>query len=245
MKFGEFLSSIFARAADRFRSLWTDTPPPAGKDKDKDKKQHPVMKLSALKPTQIAVGMKQVALKQKVFRDLEKSPKKLKEFINDRPIRVVLGPGGQAYLIDRHHHALAMQREGFDEAPVQVTADYSKLSTADFWKKMEEMKYVHPKDANGVTRPVSEIPATLDGLQDDPYRSLAGFARNEGAFDKDMTPFVEFSWADFFRTRIPKELVTSDFDKALKQAVKLARSDDAAHLPGYILPKKDKGQKPK
>ena len=107
------------------------------------------------------------------------------------------------------------------------------------------MNYVYPYDENGKKREIGEIPDSLTKMKDDPYRALAGFARNEGAFKKDWTPFAEFKWADYFRKLIPKELVEKDFDKALKKAVDLARDPAASHLPGYIPPKKPGGPEKK
>lgn len=245
--FRDKIAGHFTRAARRF-AQWAglyaatgdETPIPAAKDKSKKPK---VIKLKHLKPTQIAVGMKQVELKQKRLRELEKDKNKdkLDDFILDRPIRVVLGPDGDAYVIDHHHLALALIREGHKTAPVLVEADYSHLPPAEFWQKMEDMHYVYPYDADGIKRSVDDIPDTLTEMQDDPYRALAGFARNDGAFKKDWTPFAEFKWADYFRALIPKALVEKDFDKALKKAVELARAPGASHLPGYIPPKKPPG----
>ncbi len=232
----EYLGEQFSRAAEGLKKIF-GTP---------DETSHPkVILLSKLKPTQITVGMRQVELKREQIRKLAKDPEKLTEFLLDRPIRVVLGPGGDAYVIDHHHLALALIREKHQSAPMQVDADYSRLSVGDFWKKMSEMKYMHPHDADGKLRPVSEIPATIEGLVDDPYRSLAGFARNAGAFKKVKTPFAEFEWADYFRTRISKEMLAEKFDKAVKLAVSIANDDAAKDLPGYQSPKKQGKQKPK
>jgi hypothetical protein len=43
-----------------------------------------------------------------------------------------------------------------------------------------------------------DLPKTVAGLIDDPFRSLAGELRRAGGFAKDTTPFSEFLWADFF-----------------------------------------------
>lgn len=230
---GDQLKDFFARAAASLQKAFT------GKGRFID------IPLEQLRPTQIAVGMRQVAEKQDKLQRLAKKPERLKEFLKDRPVRVVLGPGKKAYIIDRHHLGLALVLEGYKSAPVIVEEDFSRMSEENFWKKMEEKKYVHPYDSDGKKQPLSEIPETLEDLEDDPYRALAGFARNEGAFIKSMTPFAEFEWADYFRSRISRKLVENDFDKALKQAHKLARSDDAKDLPGYIPPKGKSGLTPK
>jgi len=240
-KFTDFITEPFKKAAQSLKHAFIC-------NNDNDPPEYPTeIELANLHPTQMAVGMKQVEFKQKGLRKLAGKKKELEKFILERPIRVVLGPGGQAYVIDHHHLALALVREGFTKAPVSVAADYSKMDEEEFWQKMQDMKYVYPYDADGKKRPFDDIPDKLTDLQDDPYRALAGYARNEGAFNKIKIPFSEFKWADYFRTRIPKDLVEKDFDAALEKAVELARYPDAKNLPGYIPPKNkpDKGRKHK
>jgi hypothetical protein len=69
---------------------------------------------------------------------------------------------------------------------------------------------------------------------DDPFRSLAGQLRRIGGFAKDITPFSEFLWADFFRRRIKRETAENEFVRALKIALKMARSKEASYLPGWV-----------
>lgn len=202
-------------------------------------KRRNVIELDLLKPTQITVGMLQVHHKQKRLKELVRRPSELIDFILVHPIRVVLGPSSKVYVIDHHHLALALIREKFETAPMDVDADFSTLTQTEFWKKMQARKFVHACDAHGCLRPISKIPDKLTELQDDPYRSLAGFAREAGAFNKVDIPFAEFLWADYFRVRIPLEVVKKSFHKALKHAIKMARHPEAKHLPGF----KPKGAK--
>jgi hypothetical protein len=53
-----------------------------------------------------------------------------------------------------------------------------------------------------------------------------------GGFKKSSAPFAEFRWADFFRTRISSDLIRQNMHKAVKKALKLARSQVACGLPG-------------
>jgi len=76
-------------------------------------------------------------------------------------------------------------------------------------------------------------------LKDDPFRSLAGELRRAAGFAKDTTPFSEFLWADFFRRRMKRSLVEQKFDAALKDALKLAKSQEAHYLPGWCGPSGD------
>jgi hypothetical protein len=76
-------------------------------------------------------------------------------------------------------------------------------------------------------------------LIDDPFRSLAGELRRAGGFAKDTTPFSEFLWADFLRRRLKGKSVERDFGRAVEQALQLAKSTAANHLPGWCGPVPD------
>jgi len=204
---------------------------------DKQSTQHHIITLSNLRPTQMTVGMLQVKHKRQQLRTFEKRPAELVGFILEHPIRVVLGPADKAYVIDHHHLALALVKEDFITAPMEIEDDYSSLSLKSFWKKLQAQQFVHPVDASGKYRSISALPNSLKHMEDDPYRSLAGFAREAGAFLKVGAPFAEFAWADYYRDCIRKKLLKKDFQDALDKAVKLARHKDASTLPGYIKPK--------
>ncbi len=102
--------------------------------------------LAHMKPTQMLVGMREVEEKQSRLRKAMKSPDDLKKYLKARPILVVMGPDDEAYIVDHHHLALALQREGFTEAPIEVLGDYSKLDHDAFQKKMLEKHYFYPYD---------------------------------------------------------------------------------------------------
>jgi hypothetical protein len=73
----------------------------------------------------------------------------------------------------------------------------------------------------------------VEGLKDDPYRSLAGELRRVGGYAKDTTPFSEFLWADLLRRRISRKSVEANFEKALEKALEIAKSKEAVYLPGW------------
>jgi len=107
------------------------------------------------------------------------------------------------------------------------------MSMPLFWRAMEAEGLCHFYDGNG--KRIQVLPKTLDNLQDDPYRSVAGLARKAGAFEKVDVPYTEFKWADFLRSRIPVAAITmSQLDQAIAQAAQLARSPEAEGLPGYL-----------
>ena len=190
--------------------------------------------ISRLRPTQLTVGMLEVKRKRKRLRALEKKPAEMVGFILETPIRVVLGPKDQAYVIDHHHLALALLKEDFKTAPMQIEADFSHLAPRVFWKRMKADNYVHLFNSRGKRKPLRSLPKSLRQLKDDPYRSLAGFVRAAGGYDKTPSPFAEFAWANFFRRRIDSESIREDLKKTVNECVGMACTPQAADLPGFV-----------
>lgn len=189
------------------------------------------IRVADLHPTQMTVGMREVIRKQK---ELAKEPKdKRHEYLQHHPIPLVLGPAGKSYLIDHHHLARALWDDDYEHAWGETVADLSQLEGAAFWREMEKRQWVYPHDTHGKIQPCSALPSQVSKLVDDPYRSLAAFARDEGAYIKSTTPFTEFAWANFFRTRIVIADTDTGFEEAVRKAVELAHGPSAAALPGY------------
>ena len=64
---------------------------------------------------------------------------------------------------------------------------------------MVEQYWVQLHDENGKGPHDSvDLPRTVEGFQDDPYRSLAAAVRDNGDFAKVPTPFVKLEWAICF-----------------------------------------------
>lgn len=190
--------------------------------------------VSDLRPTQITVGMREVAEKRKRWRDTP--VKKGEKFLGRHMIPVVLGPKQRHYVIDHHHLARALHDEGIKDVPITVIANLGKLDIDEFWSVMDNRSWMHPFDAEGRRRPYDDIPKSVTELVDDPFRSLAGELRRAGGFAKETAPFSEFLWADFLRRRLKRKMVERDFDQALERALALAKSRDANYLPGWCGP---------
>ncbi len=194
---------------------------------------HPVA-IEELRPTQITVGMREVEAKRREWRN--KKDRKAGEFLGRHMIPVILGPKDRHYVIDHHHLARALHEEGVKDVLVTVVANLSRLERGAFWFVLENRNWMHAFDDDGRRRGYEQIPKSVDGLVDDPFRSLAGELRLAGGFAKDTTPFSEFLWADFLRRRIKRKAVEQDFGRALKTALSLARSEEADYLPGWCGP---------
>lgn len=199
-------------------------------------------KIADLRPTQLTVGMREVRKKRLAWR--ERRPEAFEQFLSAHMVPAIAGPGGRKYLIDHHHLTLALLKEGVQSVFVSIVADFSRLDEVKFWNLMDFRGWTHPFDAKGRRQSWKELPKSVDGLVDDPYRSLAGELRSIGGFAKDTTPFSEFVWADFFRPRIDAKDLRGNFEAALAKAMELAKSPDADYLPGWCAAHKKKAKKP-
>jgi len=188
----------------------------------------------SLRPTQMTVGLREVEEKRQRWR-AHKS-KKQGELLGKHMIPVVLGPGKRHYVVDHHHLARALHEEGVEDVAVTVIADLSMVDRDAFWVVLDSRRWVYPYDSKGQRRGYDDLPKTVAGLKDDPFRSLAGQLRRVGGYAKDTTPFSEFLWADFLRRRLSRKAVDADFEKATEKALALAKSQDAIYLPGWCGP---------
>jgi hypothetical protein len=187
--------------------------------------------IRSLRPTQLTVGFAEVAEKKRRLAQLTAGERA--QFWEAHAIPAVRGPGGALFIIDHHHLGRAALEAGIPTGPVRLEQDLSKLAGDAFWREMDARSWVHPLDQHGVRHRYDRIPAGLDGLVDDVYRSLAGFVRTAGGYEKTPSPFAEFEWADFFRRLIPVEEVEANLGAAVKVGVKLAASEQARRMPGY------------
>ncbi|TKC91098.1 chromosome partitioning protein ParB [Trinickia terrae] len=187
--------------------------------------------LESLRPTQMTVGYHEVTAKRGHWKTLDKKGRA--SAIATHWFPAVLGPKRDYYVVDHHHLGLALIEEGVKEVKVMVLRDLSWLDPVIFWRMMEHNQWVHPFGPDGTRHDYEHLPDTLNGLTDDPYRSLAGELRRAGGYAKDATPFSEFLWADYLRPRIPEKRIRKDFAKALKDALAVVHEQDARYLPGW------------
>ncbi len=188
----------------------------------------------SLRPTQMTVGRQEVVRKRDQWKKATATD--LPKFLAQHMVPTIIGLGGQHYVIDHHHLALALHEEGVESVFVTVVADLSRMPENHFWNMMSFKGWTHPYDGTGRRRPYADLPKTVTGLEDDPYRSLAGELRYNGGFAKDSTPFAEFLWADFLRARIKAKTIKADFNAAVAEALNLAKTGEADYLPGWCGP---------
>ncbi len=188
----------------------------------------------SLRPTQMTVGMIEVERKRQDWQ--ARVAKDGPQFLGEHLIPVVLGPKKQLWMIDHHHLARALIEEGVEHVLVNVVAKLDHLDKPSFLTFMDNRNWLHTFDAEGERRDYDAIPRKIAKLADDPYRSIAGAVRRAGGYSKSDTPYAEFLWADFYRRRITTKAIRQNFADCVTQALKLARSAKANHLPGWCGP---------
>jgi hypothetical protein len=181
-----------------------------------------------LHPTQLSIGHDQVVEKAHKLKKMDRKDRE--QYLKDRPVPVIIGPGKKLYLIDHHHLCSALYKVGEDEIYIEIKEDWSHMNVREFWSAMDQHNYLWHYDEHGQAVNPTELPfllpSTILDLKDDPFRSLAGFIRNESAYTKVWVPFTEFKWANFLRTKVgPNDI---------KGAIKIAKSSASKDMPGYI-----------
>jgi hypothetical protein len=192
------------------------------------------VKITALRPTQMTVGYREVERKRTDWR--RRAEEDGSEFLGRHMIPAVLGPGEHHYIVDQHHLVRALHEEGVSHVLVTRIADLSKLDKAAFWHFMDKRNWLHPFDAKGERHPYDALPKKIGELPDDPYRSIAGELRRRGGCSKVETPYAEFLWADFLRSRISRKQIEDEFEQAVSKALHFAREELADYLPGWCGP---------
>lgn len=192
------------------------------------------VELKRLRPTQMTVGFEEVDKKRKSWSAMKS--KEQRQAMREELFPVVKGPADSFYILDHHHTAAALIKEKTHCVQVGIVKHLSALDPDSFWIFLDHYSWVHPYDATGVRCDLKDIPDSFENLRDDPYRSLAGEVRDAGGFSKSGAPFLEFLWANYFREAVDSKLLAGYKKKAVKLALKLAKSDKSAHLPGWAGP---------
>lgn len=187
--------------------------------------------IAELRPTQMTVGLREVDEKRKRWRKVLAADRG--DFLGRHMLPCVTGPKGRHYIVDHHHLGRALLQEGVENVLVTTIVDLSRLPEDAFWIYLDNRSWTHVYDAKGRRRGFEDMPKSLDAMEDDPFRSLAGEMRRAGGFAKDSAPYSEFLWADFLRRRMKAKIVREEFARALREAMALAKTKDAAFLPGW------------
>ncbi len=135
--------------------------------------------VDSILPTQMNEGFTEVDAKAAGF-DLFSSLSQVEADLIGDIEPVVIGPGGQLYLLDGHHTFTALIDSVWGaQNPtvyVNVVANYSNMTESEFFATMQANNLLLPLN-DGVPETVNDatgspIPTSLTGLTSDPYRGL-------------------------------------------------------------------------
>jgi hypothetical protein len=190
-----------------------------------------LVEIAKLRPTQATQGLGEVRSRQAKMREMDRGA--LADHIEEKTGEVIIGPRNEIWLLDGHHMASALLRNGERHMLVSVSRDWSRIPTAEFFHRMVAGRNMWLYDENG-QGPLDPdaLPRFVLDLRDDPYRTLAWRVRKAGGYRKTQRPFAEFQWAEFFRARIPADEL-KNWRGAVSEGLRLARAPEARGLPGY------------
>lgn len=214
------------------------------------------LKVSKLKPTQNGVGMDEIAVKKQKLAKKSKNLQKLKDYLIQRAIPIIIGNDGKFYLIDHHHLAFSVWEElGDIYLPVEVIKNWSDIEGYSFWKAMRENNWLYPFSGSGSgPLPPNKLKEHVKDLENDIFRSLSWVVRQKYGYVKSPANaiFAEFKWGNFYRSRIIfnmqmkknidikdlklkdiKDDDEEDYKKLVELAMYLSTSKEAQGLPGY------------
>jgi hypothetical protein len=193
-----------------------------------------VIDVRILHPTQFAVGYWEI--ERRAEKVMGKDAKKIEKYLKEHVGKVVIGPGGIPYIIDRHHLACIMLKTTKSlTIYATISANFSTMSIDNFWEEMITRKwaYLYDEKGNGPLDP-QLLPKSLKDLKDDPFRSLAWAVRERDGFRVSTDPFAEFQWANFFRTKFNVSDAKVNIVPFIQKALKLCHTSAASGLPGYF-----------
>jgi hypothetical protein len=189
---------------------------------------------TAIHPTQFAVGYRDVEKKREKLRKIKDRPDQIDEYLKKKIVPAVKGPDSVYYIVDGHHTSRALAEESILVLYMRVIHDYSNMNIDTFLAKLKSEQLVWLYDENGVgNQDPRSLPAKILALKDDPYRSLAEDAQEEGAFNEEPVYYQQFIWANYFRKVVDKFLLESNYKEAINEAVLWSKHPKASHLPGY------------
>jgi hypothetical protein len=188
----------------------------------------------SLQPTQLCVGLAEVASRVSDFAN--DSPSQQRQYLASKPVPLVRSRSGAVWMVDRHHRLRALvelqpDATAFGYVALEVDTD----DRATVLEQLHQRGWLYLYDGRGLgPQPPAVLPATLLGLQDDPYRSLVWKLKKEKLIEPaPLIPFHEFRWGAWLRSRNLPPFSSLRLEPALPAARALARSRAAAHLAGW------------
>ncbi|MFI5349108.1 MAG: ParB-like protein [Elusimicrobiota bacterium] len=195
-------------------------------------------KVTKLKPMQIPGGMFEIKDKAVALRDMKK--KEADEWLEENSIPHIEDYKDRKRPVDHHHEARAAWEAGFKKVYTHRYFDdwlhrkIKGLTREEFYAVTRAMGLFYDLDQFGAgPHDPNHLPEDVRGLADDPFRSVAWQVRKRDGYLKSSVPFAEFRWAKFFRARVKTYPSGADFEKSVREAMRIVHDPAAKGLPGY------------
>lgn len=192
--------------------------------------------LNKLHPTQAFIGHDQIPFKVKKIEKKYKK-EKLTSYLEKKWTPAIIGPDNKYWIIDHHHLSYALLHSKVPESKkglfIKVIFDWSNDNWSYFEEKMTANLFLYLKDDKFEAINFNNLPKDIKSLNDNPFRSLAYFAREKGCFKKVNIPFSEFLWGEYFYKQGIRIKPKNNYKLPLKLALKLCKEDAARDLPGF------------
>ena len=190
--------------------------------------------VAELHPTQMCVGLAEVRSRQVDFS--QESSDERRRYLGGKPVPLVRSREGRLWMVDRHHRLRALvELDPQARAFGYVVLEAAGTSRAEVLEELGQRGWLYLYDGRG-QGPLAptDLPEHLQGLQDDPYRSLVWKLKKEGLIEAaPLIPFHEFRWGAWLRTRALPPFSSSQLEPALPAARALVCSAAAAQLAGW------------
>tara|TARA_S200002703_G_C3758354_1_gene233393 strand:- start:582 stop:1112 length:531 start_codon:yes stop_codon:yes gene_type:complete len=136
-------------------------------------------------------------------------------YMLDHVVPIVIGPEGIPYMTDRHHTNTALLKSGRSPfAYCKIIANWSDKKPAAFWEEMEAHHYVWLMDAQGEPITPDQLPTSISGLTDDPWRAVVWKLEHDGVISKKPIYYYEFYWANLLEKKVDAD-PSADFKGAI------------------------------
>ena len=140
-----------------------------------------------LQPTQWCVGLAEIWSREKDFA--QDTRQQRLDYLRSKPVPLIRSADGAMWMLDRHHRLRGLI--GIDPGATTWGYVVEELPTADrnavlAYLHNQGWLYLYDGRGNG-PRPAEQLPTSLLGLDDDPYRSLVWKLKQEG-WDQASAP---------------------------------------------------------
>lgn len=190
--------------------------------------------IARLQPTQLCVGLAEVRRRQRDF--IAESRDQRRRYLGTRPVPLVRDAAGSLWMVDRHHRLRALiELDPNATAFGYVVLELPSRERTEALAALAQRGWLYLHDGRGLgPLPATALPTSLQGLLDDPYRSLVWKLKQEGVIaPAPLIPFHEFRWGAWLRRRPLPPFSSDRLEPALPAARALARSAAAAQLAGW------------